>query len=168
MKSLQDSDFNVTCISEGLTYSIVNAKPDYYWRLGGNGNSISKQIKRKIHSDSHLYLLEKEYEMLKGKGYDDAVYSFFCFILDAFVSYGDAVAIEKLLHNKYVNEKPFIRSRMKILWKLMGKDLSHCNLFARKIRMLLFPRLELEFKIILHSLERDSRRYITNVSHPLC
>lgn len=160
VKSLQDSDFNVTCISKELTYSIANAKPDYYWRLGGNDNSISKMIKKTLHADSHLYLLEKEYEMLKGKGYDDAVYSFFCFILDSFVSYGDVDAIEKLLHNKYLNENPFIRLRMKILWKLMGKDLSHYNLLGRKARIFLFPRLELKSMITGHYLDGDIRKYL--------
>lgn len=146
IKSLQDSDFNVVCITAGLTYAIIEAKPDYYWRLGGNDNSITKQIKKKVHSESHLYLFEKEYEMLKGKGYDDAFYSFYCFILEGLVTSGAKGAVNEFLNNMYMRENLFIRVRMRVYCLLVLSFFPNSHRISRLMRLLLFPLLEYKFR----------------------
>lgn len=160
VKSLQDSDFNVSCISGGLTYSIVNAKPDYYWRLGDNENSISKQIKKKVHSDSHLYLFEKEYAICKGKEYDSAFYGFSCYLMELFLQGDNKESIRNFLSNSFLRDHICIRLRMKLYYYLFGYLSRRSKKIARIVRMILFPIYEYTYWITSKKLNSDKDKYI--------
>lgn len=68
LKSLQDSDFNIRSIAAGANYKYCdNDRPGYYWRVGGNPNSITKNIKNKKGFDSQLYFYSKLKEIF-GEG----------------------------------------------------------------------------------------------------
>lgn len=60
LTSLQDSDFNIQSLSVGAKYKYAdNQTPGYWWRIGGNPNSITKNIKTHKDLDSQLYFYEK-------------------------------------------------------------------------------------------------------------
>lgn len=60
LKSLQDADFNMCCISRGLKYAYASdAEIDYYVRMYGNLGSVSKCVTTNSHVVSHLYYLDK-------------------------------------------------------------------------------------------------------------
>lgn len=60
LASLQDSDFNIRMLAAGARYKYVDEYgPGYYWRIGGNPNSITKNIKSSRNLDSQLYFYKK-------------------------------------------------------------------------------------------------------------
>lgn len=67
LKSLQDSDFNLQTLLQGLRYGYAFVPPDYGYRIDGNDNSISKQIVTPAHWESHLYVTEKWYRMIRER-----------------------------------------------------------------------------------------------------
>ena len=65
--SMQDSDFNIQCILNGLKYDYAvteNAKVDLFHRVGQNPTSIARGIHSVTHFKSHIYLLRKISESL--------------------------------------------------------------------------------------------------------
>ncbi len=60
LASIQDADFNLTCILAGLKYKYCLENGfDYYVRMRMNTGSVSKMILTPRHLQSHLYYLEK-------------------------------------------------------------------------------------------------------------
>ena len=60
LKSLQDSDFNIEALSKGIHYKYSDDKrPSYFWRIGGNPNSITKSIKSVANINSQLAFYDK-------------------------------------------------------------------------------------------------------------
>lgn len=60
LTSLQDSDYNIQCLSIGANYKYADcSSPGYFWRISGNPNSITKKIKTQRNLDSQLYFYRK-------------------------------------------------------------------------------------------------------------
>lgn len=59
LKCYQDSDFNMTVIYNNLTYAYIETPPDYFWRIYGNVNSVSKLILSPDNFKSRLYFFNK-------------------------------------------------------------------------------------------------------------
>lgn len=78
LKSLQDCDFNVQCLTAGLKYAYSNAIPDYGYRIEERGEeAVSKKITTKAHYESHLHSIEKIYSTIQtayGHKYDHDLY----------------------------------------------------------------------------------------------
>lgn len=70
LSSLQDSDYNISMLAKGCKYDYSTIKrPNYYWRVGGNSNSITKTIKSSKNIDSQLYFYKKLYSIFSGSKY---------------------------------------------------------------------------------------------------
>ena len=77
LQSLQDSDFNIRCILADLRYDYAAALPDYGYRIENNDGSISKNITSEKHFNSHIYALNKIYDIVQrrfGHRYDHDLY----------------------------------------------------------------------------------------------
>ena len=60
LKSLQDSDFNIDTLSKGIHYKYsADKRPNYFWRIDGNPNSITKSIKSVANINSQLMFYDK-------------------------------------------------------------------------------------------------------------
>ncbi|MCH5225013.1 MAG: glycosyltransferase family 2 protein [Muribaculaceae bacterium] len=55
--SLQDSDFNITCLTSGLSFKECKAPADYFWR--NTEGSVTQKIFSEKHCLNHIYLLNK-------------------------------------------------------------------------------------------------------------
>lgn len=64
--SLQDADFNMQALLHGLKYDYAPAKPDYGYRIGSTGTSISKELYEERHFKSHIYATNKYFESVQG------------------------------------------------------------------------------------------------------
>lgn len=71
LKSMQDSDFNISALLKGLNYGFAaeeNAHVDYFYRVGqASGTTVASKIKSVEHMESHLYLLNKILSSLNKK-----------------------------------------------------------------------------------------------------
>ena len=66
LQSLQDADFNISCLVAGLKYAYCNQdKFDYYVRMIGNTSSISKTVTNESQFNSHVWFLRKN--IMRGK-----------------------------------------------------------------------------------------------------
>lgn len=59
LKSLQDSGYNIMALEKECSYVFSNSKPDYFYRISGNDNSISKKINTEKHFVTRLYFYRK-------------------------------------------------------------------------------------------------------------
>ena len=77
LRSLQDADFNVTTIVEGLSYEYFRGEPMFGYRIDANVGSVSKKAVSVEHQASTLYAIEKFYKTYQqhfGHKYDAALY----------------------------------------------------------------------------------------------
>lgn len=65
LKSLQDSDFNLCCLLKGMKYKYVYAQPDYAYRVITAYTSITSAIVSNDHKNSHIYAINKFYEIVR-------------------------------------------------------------------------------------------------------
>lgn len=66
--SLQDSLFNIQCLSKGLKYEYCkSAKVDYYYRKISGGSNISAGINTEKHFPSHIYSLDLLMNLLSSQ-----------------------------------------------------------------------------------------------------
>lgn len=62
LQSLQDSGFNMASLVSGCSFKISNQRPDYFYRINANSNSVSKNLVTDKHFSSRLYFYEKLYQ----------------------------------------------------------------------------------------------------------
>ncbi len=75
LKGFQDADFNIQCICAGMTFRYATgAKPDYYIRMSGNPNSISKKIASVEYINSHIHFIKKLYNYRLPQTYNSAIF----------------------------------------------------------------------------------------------
>lgn len=160
LKSLQDSNFNATCILAGMTFSITDTLPDYYIRLQGNGESISKRITKRSHLESHIYLFEKEYAICRGKGYDSAFYGFFCYLMGLFLQGDNKETVRGFFSNSFLKDHITIGFRMKLYYYLFGNLARRSKKIARIVRMVLFPIYEYTYWTSYKTLNADKEKYL--------
>ena len=55
----QDPDFNISALKKNLSYKYSHLKPDYFWRILGNNQSVSKQLLTPQKLNINLYYLHK-------------------------------------------------------------------------------------------------------------
>lgn len=72
LKVLQDCDFNLQCIKEGLRYTYAQTLPHFGYRVMRTG-SITTKIKKEGYFDNVYYALEKAYRMY-GQSYGYSLY----------------------------------------------------------------------------------------------
>ena len=85
LSSLQDSDFNMSCLLAGGRYKYSdNQTPGYFWRTGGNVNSITKNIKTQKDLASQLYFYEKLHKRFGSGKYKKDVERFGLTLLNRF------------------------------------------------------------------------------------
>lgn len=138
--SLQDADFNIQCIINGLRISYAkDAKIDYYAR-SENNNSISASIYNVSRFDSHLYFVDKMFRNLSmddRKKYRNATY-FRLVYTYMLMSYNYSIKhIEKLIGlSKEFNCKSVL-FRLSILFNRFLTD--KLQIDVRRSNMLTFP-----------------------------
>lgn len=70
LSSLQDSDLNIRALAGGARYAYSHdQRPAYYWRVGGNPSSITKNIKSRGDLESQLYFHSKLKERFEDTPY---------------------------------------------------------------------------------------------------
>lgn len=93
--SLQDSDFNIQTLANGLQYSYSVCPPDYGYRINVGSGNISGNINTQKHHASHLYGLRKLYSTIVekyGSRYNQELFYAALFTLNLLSRTGDATA----------------------------------------------------------------------------
>jgi glycosyltransferase involved in cell wall biosynthesis len=93
--SLQDSDFNIQTLANGLRYSYSVCPPDYGYRINVGSGNVSGNIITKKHHASHLYGLRKLYYTIVkkyGSRYNHELFCAALFTLNLLSRTGDATA----------------------------------------------------------------------------
>ena len=93
--SLQDSDFNIQTLANGLQYSYSVCPPDYGYRINVGSGNISGNINTQKHHASHLYGLRKLYSTIVkkyGSRYNHELFYAALFTLNLLARVGDASA----------------------------------------------------------------------------
>ena len=111
--SMQDSDFNITCLIKGLKHDYAydnGAKADYFYRYIVNGESnIASKIGSKKHFGSHVVLLNKILQSLSDiqiKKYENDLK---CYVF----LFAIIFAYDKETYNEFL-KIPFIKKRLSL------------------------------------------------------
>ncbi len=143
--SLQDADFNIQNIFEGLKYDYARGRViDYYARIIGNTGSVSKKAKTPKHMQSHLYYAQKLHESLERRDNKHQLAFMFCIqglfmIVQADSYYGTEMV-------KLVNQSSAYGIFMRIKASLY-RLLINCHLSYRITNWLVFPTYMAIYKI---------------------
>lgn len=76
LRSLQDAQFNISCLLSGMKYAYSVAPADYAYRINTAG-SVSKRIYTKEHFESNIHAVESFYQIVQkhyGNKYNAALY----------------------------------------------------------------------------------------------
>lgn len=130
LKSLQDSDFNMTAIAHGACYKLSYGKPDYFYRVLGNTTSIGKKIYTESHAESHLYFLQKQWSRFGGqKNSEKGFMVLLCFLFKLFLEFMSEAYCSRLLESEAFIRYPKLVSKFKRLVDAKSKKmLSHGEL----------------------------------------
>lgn len=99
--SLQDSDFNIQTLTNGLHYSYSVCPPDYGYRINVGNASISGNITTQKHRESHIYGLRKLYSTIVkqyGSLYNHELYHGALFTLNVLSQSGYTATLSEVYH----------------------------------------------------------------------
>lgn len=148
--SLQDSDFNITCLNNNLFFKESVSPADYFWRQ--TPNSISTKIKGEKHIDNIIYFFNKTAQLFKDrKDLKDDI------ILSAIWSYKIIEPLSKeksddFFKSNYFKDKTFLRNKIKLAQKL-NKSFSNSKI-QLLINLFFFPKVTIKNKYYL-SIKRN-------------
>ncbi len=101
LRSLQDSDLNIRSIEAGAKYAYADSdNPSYFWRIGGNPNSITKLIERKENLHSQIYFFEKLSQRYSNTEYEPALRAFALTLLLRCAACGEKNIPASLIRNR--------------------------------------------------------------------
>lgn len=117
--SLQDSDFNLTCLYKNLQFKEFSDCADYFWRQ--TPNSISTKINGSKHCSNHIYFYNKTinyFSKNKELNRDLKLASLWTFEILNTVSkeWGD-----KLLLSIFFNKNKFFKKKIQLQRKLISR-----------------------------------------------
>lgn len=121
--SMQDADYNIQAFCKGLSHGFAEGgRIDYFYRY--LPDSVSKQIDKKEHYVSHLYLINKEVTSIRnafGPKYDFFLKSYLVVFFDLFRK--DKWPFWQLLKQPFVKKNPcfVLRLLVYISFGLRGK-----------------------------------------------
>lgn len=122
LKSLQDSDFNMTAIANGACYKLSYGKPDYFYRVLGNDSSIGKKIYSEEHAKSHLYFLQKQWKRFKNqKQLEGSFLVLSCFLFKLFIEFMGEAYCYRLLDSEVFSLHPKLVGKLKKLIDVQRK-----------------------------------------------
>ncbi|MDT3387878.1 MAG: glycosyltransferase [Bacteroidota bacterium] len=148
LASIQDADFNLTCILAGLKYKYcLESGFDYYVRMRMNTNSVSKKILTPRHLKSHLYYLEKYQRIVAQLGVKRLLKSYALLIvsfLRIFVKGGGENYCRDLMPFVKVSYRGnyLLKLRLSLLCYLSYRHVAGLNL----INVMLFPELPIAYR----------------------
>lgn len=135
LKSLQDSDFNISAILAGLKFMEPNLAVDYFIRVVEKSGSISQSIRKDSHLLNHLYYLDKVYNKVEKKKEMDNEYQILLlwFFLLAELKIRD-------IYNDFIKLKFFETHKfLKFKYRLASK-LNFRNHLSTLFFLLLYPK----------------------------
>lgn len=148
LASIQDADFNLTCILGGLKYKYCQTFGfDYYVRMQMNTESISKKILTPKHLESHLYYLNK-YKTIVTEDGREMVLKAYALLMVSFIrlfvsgSNEDFSGNLKSIIEQTFKRQPILKWRLKLLNYLSFKH----GIKKGIVNAFLFPELPMAFR----------------------
>lgn len=159
LKSMQDSDFNISAMLKGLNYNFAadeNAQVDYFYRVGQtSGATVASKIQSVEHMESHLYLLNKILSSLSSKQLTQYRRDIECYLF----RFADIFRHNKPIYNSFL-KLPYIQKH-KHLWY----SLFVYNIFVARYHFY-WKKQELCELLMLNHLQRDwEQRYWEWMEH---
>ena len=148
LASIQDADFNLTCILAGLKYKYcLENGYDYYVRMRNNTNSVSKKIITPRHLKSHIYYLDKYKKVviqLENKRLLKAYFLLIVSFMRLFVKGGGEIYCRDLMSfaNDSCSGHYLLKLRLWLLCQLSYKHVTGLSIF----NVLLFPELPIAYR----------------------
>ena len=119
LKSWQDRDYNLTAIHKGLRYTLQDSSPDYFWRIEGNANSISKKILSVGHFTSRVYFLNKWDQKLRNKYNPSLLVLSYEIFISALDFSNDT--FDHFVSSDFFKNKKRLRFKLSILYRFINK-----------------------------------------------
>lgn len=149
LKSFQDSDYNIDAICKHCVFKISNFPPDYYWRIEGNANSISKRIISREHFESHLYffdkLLKKIEEVRKYRS-DFLIFSNLLFKIALFNL--DANCIDNYSSHSFFSNYPILKRKLILISCLKRTFGLEKHIYLNILMLILCPLYEVRYRSV--------------------
>lgn len=149
LSSFQDSDFNLSAITAGGKYCYSELKPDYFYRISGNENSISKRIVSSTHATSHIYFFEKQVSRLyKSNLYEKDFLMLSNLLFKIFSFNMEYDYVKKFLSCSFFVKHPFVRYKLTLIAWMKAKMKCSSRLFVNIFLSLICPVYEFRFRLV--------------------
>lgn len=148
LKSHQDADFNLDCINQHLKFANAsNACADYFWRLSGNENSVSKKIVSKSHLQTNIYYFNKQVERfehnpIEGKNLTLLVN----YITKTLIFQDDESMLSEFLEQSYFNEHKWLKASLRFINRFQHRLKIKSHFPTNLLTLALCPALELAYR----------------------
>ena len=142
--SLQDADFNISCLNKNLAYLYCNQdRFDYYVRMIGNTSSISKTVFNESQFRSHLWFLKKNISRNRALGRNIELMAESVYILVNSLGYVEEYS-KQLKNLVQKGGLRIILSCKDVICKILH---CKCRIPLKIVFRLIFPLLLIKYKI---------------------
>lgn len=164
LRSLQDSFYNITAIVNGLKYKFSNGKPDYFWRVAGNANSISKKIVSKAHFESRQYFFNKLVRLFGNeKKYSNALLLLSNRYYQMDLNFSDRNGVCTFLSSPFFNKYLFLKKKLLYLYPLLS-GVSKRNHYVFLLLFTFFcPRFEIRSYFYWRKIAKKNRELLVQL-----
>lgn len=159
LKSLQDSGYNIMSINKGCKYIFSNLRPDYFYRIRGNANSITKKLNSDLHFHSRMYFYNKLLSLfLEKKEFTSELYiltnihfKYLCFD-------ENKKHLDKYLSTPFLKERGFLSLRLRFIYHIIKKIKIRSEKVRNRLILIFCPFFELRHKLyhIRHNKHKEN------------
>lgn len=152
LKSLQDSDWNIQAIIQGLRYDYaISSGADFdYFYIVGDKASVSNNIDSISHCQSHICFLSKTVEALSESQrikYYTAICSYHLWIGELCIK--DRAILMEFLHSPWLARNKWVKFRIELLSLLRFRGVKY-----------LFPKVSRESKLVFNEWTESKISYL--------
>ena len=163
LKAHQDVDMNIECTYHRLKFAqIPEARADYFWRLSGNENSVSKKIVTKSHFQSNIYYFNKQVKRFGGDPSEKKhLLLLVNYITKTLLFQDDETMLREFLAQPYFVGHKWLKVRIELINKFHHSLPFKSHLPANLLTMVLCPAFELNYRNKLrqsHKFQRELAR----------
>ena len=161
LRSHQDVDMNLECISKKLKYMHdTRALPDYFWRLEGNHESVSKKIYSASHLQTNIYYFNKQVARYEHDiKYRTSLHLLANYVFKVLLFQSDKTFVDHFLENNYFTKHKWLKYRFHIINRFQHHFKFNSHIPANLSTLLFMPMIELKYRLEARKWLQSQRKF---------
>ena len=160
LKSHQDVDMNLECFYKDLRISsIPDAKIDYFWRVSGNPESVSKKIYTQSHFQTNIYYFNKQVKRFGGNTAEKKYLKLLTnYLYKILLFQSECNWISEFLSQPYFVIHKWLKFRLSLVNKIQKRLNIKSHIPANLLTLLLCPLFEINYRIEIYLSDKFQKK----------